>query len=580
MAPATPTGLMVSETSQTSITWTWEASEGALGYAVQVSHDETFDDTDQIALTTETSFTAPDIAPRTSLYLRVAAGTGTPEALAAAVTMGDLSGLALSAWTTHVTGMSAMPPPPPPPPAPEPVSVTFTPPEGKFPMVPDDDHIEATAMAQVNTKMTVMSNTTAVVVPMNFMMDATPSPLKLHEGENMPFQYVDWKALQSLVVTDGATFKIMRVTVGANQEEEPTGDVTYWTCGPFECAEGMDAPEISIANSAACAAWDPEVTLQVGYVDNTVVAADAATTTADILNDGVDIGWVYTSTEAMSVEHHFEGVTAGTNFSASSPDLAKVSADTPIPLVVGGTASDERKVDYAERYNSAILFDLTDAGAADDTANGSSACASIETYNGSVTPLHRPRGCFRISTADKDNDAKTPDANYFGGYSLELTPKAADVGWGSKVQWEEDPFEDEDLECESKTYNASEMVDICDLFETEVDEALADPWGGSKGTSVTAVVLNGRDAATDDVNTKLEWLEIAAPASASSRRFQTLWFSNNDGGMNLADTDIYADTDTGTTATERAPLLLKVVDGDDDPKFGDFGKVDLVAVGA
>ena len=107
---------MVSDTTETSITWTWNASEGALGYAVQVSHDEMFDDTDQVALTQEASFTAADIPPETSLYLRVAAGTGTPEALAAAVTTGDLSGLALSPWTTHVTGMSAMPPPPPPAP--------------------------------------------------------------------------------------------------------------------------------------------------------------------------------------------------------------------------------------------------------------------------------------------------------------------------------------------------------------------------------------------------------------------------------------------------------------------------------
>ena len=46
MAPATPTGLMVSETTETSITWTWNASEGAIGYAVQASMDEMFDATD------------------------------------------------------------------------------------------------------------------------------------------------------------------------------------------------------------------------------------------------------------------------------------------------------------------------------------------------------------------------------------------------------------------------------------------------------------------------------------------------------------------------------------------------------
>ena len=82
---------------------------------VQVSLDEMFDDTDQVGLTQETQFTATPLAPNTTVYLRVRAGSGTPEALAAALA-GDYSGLALSDWTTHVTGMSNAPPPPPPPP--------------------------------------------------------------------------------------------------------------------------------------------------------------------------------------------------------------------------------------------------------------------------------------------------------------------------------------------------------------------------------------------------------------------------------------------------------------------------------
>ena len=105
-APATPTGLHVDEATATSITWHWTAVEGALGYAVQVSMDEMFDDTDQIALALEASYTATDLSPETSVYVRVRAGTGTPEALAAAVATGDLSGLVLSDWSTHVTGMT------------------------------------------------------------------------------------------------------------------------------------------------------------------------------------------------------------------------------------------------------------------------------------------------------------------------------------------------------------------------------------------------------------------------------------------------------------------------------------------
>ena len=113
--PATPTGLHVDETTATSITWHWSAVEGALGYAVQVSMDEMFDDTDEIAITTETHFTATPVPPETSVYLRVRSGTGTPEALAAAVATGSLEGLLLSDWSTHVTGMTTAVPLPPAP---------------------------------------------------------------------------------------------------------------------------------------------------------------------------------------------------------------------------------------------------------------------------------------------------------------------------------------------------------------------------------------------------------------------------------------------------------------------------------
>ena len=113
--PATPTGLHVDETTAMSITWHWNAVEGALGYAVQVSMDEMFDDTDQIAITVETSFTATPVPPETSVYLRVRSGTGTPEALAAALATGSLEGLLLSDWSTHVTGMTTAVPLPPAP---------------------------------------------------------------------------------------------------------------------------------------------------------------------------------------------------------------------------------------------------------------------------------------------------------------------------------------------------------------------------------------------------------------------------------------------------------------------------------
>ena len=52
-APATPTGFHV-DTTETSLTWHWNAVEGAIGYAVQVSMDEMFDENDAITPTAET----------------------------------------------------------------------------------------------------------------------------------------------------------------------------------------------------------------------------------------------------------------------------------------------------------------------------------------------------------------------------------------------------------------------------------------------------------------------------------------------------------------------------------------------
>ena len=114
--PATPTGLMASESTETSVTWTWDAVEGATGYVVQASTDEMFDDAilgnaetvlfDGLPFTTGTSYTAADLEADTTLYVRVRSGTATSEALAAAVATGSLEGVLLSAWTTHVTGMT------------------------------------------------------------------------------------------------------------------------------------------------------------------------------------------------------------------------------------------------------------------------------------------------------------------------------------------------------------------------------------------------------------------------------------------------------------------------------------------
>ena len=143
-------------------------------------------------------------------------------------------------------------------------------------LVADDDDDEATAMASVNEEIMVNSNSDAIITPM-FVENA--NGVSVMAGDNMPFGRVSWGLKQSAVLSDGATFMVQRAVIGANQDMEPSGDVAYVTCGPFECADGMDVPELSIEDSTVCTAWDPSVEIQVGKVDNDVIGprnSDAA----------------------------------------------------------------------------------------------------------------------------------------------------------------------------------------------------------------------------------------------------------------------------------------------------------------
>ena len=114
--PAVPVGLMVSATTESSITWTWNAVEGATGYVVQSNMDEMWDDTDTVVFngvrfTAMTTYTRTELDPATTVYVRVAAAAGTVDAPL------------VSNFSTHVTGMT-MASAPTLPPAPTNVRVT------------------------------------------------------------------------------------------------------------------------------------------------------------------------------------------------------------------------------------------------------------------------------------------------------------------------------------------------------------------------------------------------------------------------------------------------------------------------
>ena len=100
--PGTPGNLRVSATTSTSITWSWNAVEGAIGYQGQFSTDATFTDTDPtfIIVAPATSHTVSNLAGNTTGHFRVRSGTGTA-----------LTDLTYSEWTDGVSGMTAAPPP-------------------------------------------------------------------------------------------------------------------------------------------------------------------------------------------------------------------------------------------------------------------------------------------------------------------------------------------------------------------------------------------------------------------------------------------------------------------------------------
>ncbi len=292
--------------------------------------------------------------------------------------------------------------------------------DSNYPMVPDDDDDEATAKASVNTEMMVSVNMPAIVSP-TFVMGA--SPIGLIPGDNSPFTYVSWETMQSQVIASGATFAVQAVEIGANQVPIPIGDATFVTCGPFECVMGMDAPDLSIANSAVCSAWDPSVEIMVGKVDNDVLDANVSGGTPEARwdgNDGVDLGIATSSSVAMKVKHVFSGVAGGTNTS-STVDAAKGSDKTLAMKAVSGAFL--------------VNADADD----DDTEWDDSIAACDNSYEDEdvSSRVDRPGGddgCFRLlgpGAGRADNDA-SKGANYLSGWSIELSPEGADVSWGGR----------------------------------------------------------------------------------------------------------------------------------------------------
>ena len=217
-----------------------------------------------------------------------------------------------------------------------------------------------------------------------------------------------------------------------------------------------------------------------------------------------------------------------------------------------------------------------------------SACFSDMTYEENVGGNHKPNNCFRLTS--------TGGANYLTGYSIELSAKNASVTWG-KIEWE--AFED--LTCESATRTAADLIDVCSMFEAEVDQALSknQSWGGRHSTVVVMTDDAPAEVTTtqSDVNSHqvvTEWrVGIGAPRgdsrgefnASSGDRFKTLWFdsdldgkirkaASHDTARKTGPTDLYNENEDGDNVEY---IYQTLVDKDMDPIRGDFGKVDLIS---
>ena len=595
MAPATPTGLMAEE-GEGSITWMWDAVEGADGYAIQVSMDEMFDDMDETMYTAETSHTVSDLGYGETRFARVAS------------TAGEGEEMLMSMFTTHVTGMSMAEPPPPPPPAPDPVEVTFTPPDPNddtldlvcdrnpgSPLCPDSSRNMATAKASVNPDMTVASNTTAVIVPVNFAEGA--NPVKVHEGDNMPFAFVDWEILQSTVVSDGAQFKIMRVTLGANQEMEPSGDVAYVTCGPFECTESSmeipAAPEISVENSAICTTFEADLQFLVGVVDpmgdatgdSRDVTVDGTTTDGEPFEPGLDLGVVYTANNSFAVTHDFGSFTKAGFGGSKASRLEAIKAGTPDTTT---TASPPPQVDITTDAGAAGEVTVVDIAGCEPTSNA--------LYIGTgPSALRQPEECFRITSE--------PGDAFFADYSVTVTPSAG-LSW-SRNTWPQIP-KGAAQKCAGTTFVAAEQVDVCELLEDEV--ALMDE-GSIKAIPVVSSVV-GTGAATIPSGTgtavgatganqvKLAGFDLELADDQTQWKhlmyYDTTTRTRNDMGNLYDDNDAAGTTGyytankkgrlTGEPTAAAAPITqaeeyahrvwVPILDTKGAPMYGDLGKVD------
>ena len=234
-------------------------------------------------------------------------------------------------------------------------------------------------------------------------------------------------------------------------------------------------------------------------------------------------------------------------------------------------------------------------------------------YNDNVTSrISKPENCFRM-TVDHGLGR-----NYLDAYTVEFAPKGADVAWG-EIAWEDW----EELICEPMTFSAMEQVDVCALFEDEVDR-LPLPTAEPIVIHSSHVAVGGNLVA--DATTLAGFdLKYKFDDEASVRnQFASMWYLDDTTPADAKDmwdayyNDFYRDADPANTAPDGLDrslgasstlagavevdglrfitgsgrfrvndadslntgddfrsVWIKTLDLDTDPIYGDLGKVSL-----
>ena len=498
----------VSSTGPDHIEWSWEAVMDAQGYQVQVADSMDGLADAEMVPTTETSHRV-DAEPEMTMYIRVRSAVLLPSPMA-------------SEWSMAVEGMSDV--------MPMPFVVSMTPPEAGADRAcsgqafcPDSMTDVKKAMAGPNKMMMVSSSHQAQVSPM-YIDDA--AAVDLNVGDNTPFQFVAWDAMQSMVAGDGVTFMLQRISTAAGQEPMPMGDMMYITCGPFECSDAMDevpaAPDITIANSQACTDFEAELTLNVGlgynggrYDGNSsgVTGVPGAGTER---RRGIDAGWTYTSTSTASVTHEFVGVVGSDGGSLKVTGSALSKTSTPAALNMtrnktvnhfGGTYDDDgTATGYGPIWNESGKSETdeivncfhTDGPAESSPITVGYSYSNVNASAGVAGSLQKPRNCFRIVTAGRPVDTSniTTMQNFVPGYKVHVKPNASVTWAGSSVSWpkDQDPFDG--LDCEGVSFDAVDDVDVCGSFQ---EQAMA-YWGRGVGDKANSSDFMFEYIVTTDAN--------------------------------------------------------------------------------